>query len=104
MLYKVGHVTGVLAIVMFLFFCLSLLGVFACHDSNDGENEKKCFIATCICGLIFLTLLVATVITPNFNEVKGFVVLKVGSQAANNETAQRLIDAAISKLEEKENK
>ena len=76
MLYKVGEAAGAVSVP----FCI-----------------LSFFSGATVVGL-FITIVAGC------KEDEAFVALKVGEKAANSETAQRLIDVAISKLEEKENK
>lgn len=111
LLYKVGEVAhalcvapiivGILALVVVLAVVLSSFGYY---DDGDKKTMKFFTIVAIVCFFISTPLLLAANGAPTFGEVKAFVALKVGEKAANSETAQRLIDVAISKLEEKENK
>ena len=114
MLYKVGEAAGAVSVpfcILSFFSGATVVGLFITIVAGCKEDEAKARRIFRPVSFVFLALLMvatplvfASKVAPTFGEVKAFVALKVGEKAANSETAQRLIDVAISKLEEKENK
>lgn len=107
-LYKAGDVAAALCVAP------SVIGVFALAVSMavlltskqlNAEERKVLRVSSVVltvCLLLIAPLVVVRKLCPTFGEVKAFVALKVGEQAVNSETAQRMIDAVLRNLESQE--
>ena len=109
LLYKAGEVCNALlffpAVPGVIAFLALFLIIVASSEPRDAKEEKliKVFWRTTLfCFIVALPLIIYKELAPTFGEVKAFAVLKVSREAANSETAQRLIDEALRRLEAQE--
>ena len=90
--FKVGRACLILALAGLL----GAIGFFAIACEKHGSIKP-----TMTCAVFCVLCLFIAVVTPNFEEVKGYAYYRIGADAANSDVAKRLFDATMKVLEQK---
>ena len=89
--FKVGRACIVLGVLGVLSTMLTFM--LAC-ETKEG-NFKPTLICVAFSALCFFI----AVLTPNFNEVKGYAVYRIGSDEENSDDAKRLFEESMKMIE-----
>lgn len=91
--FKVGRACIILAIAGIL----GAIGFFAIACEKQGSIKP-----TMICAVFCVLCLFIAVVTPNFEEVKGYAYYRIGSDVVDSDAAKQLFEATMNLLEKKE--
>lgn len=86
--FKVGRACIILALAGFV----GAIGFFAI--ACDIKPSMTCAVFCVLCLFI-------AVATPNFEEVKGYVYYRIGSDVVDSDAAKKLFEATMNVLEQK---
>lgn len=90
--FKVGRACLILAPACFLgaicFF------VIACEKNGNIKPTVTCAVFSVLCLFI-------AVVTPNFEEVKGYAYYRIGADMVDSDAAKQLFEATMNVLEQK---
>ncbi len=91
--FKVGRACLILALAGLLgaicFFAI------ACEKHGSIKPTVTCAVFCVLCLFI-------AVVTPNFEEVKGYAYYRIGSEVVDSDAAKKLFEATMNVLEQKE--
>ena len=75
---------------------LGAIGFFAIACEKDGSIKPAV-----TCAVFCVLCLFIAVVTPNFEEVKGYAYYRIGSDVVNSDAAKQLFEATMNVLEKK---
>lgn len=91
--FKVGRACLILALAGLLgaicFFAI------ACETNGSIKPTMTCAVFCVLC--LFIAM-----VTPNFEEVKGYAYYRIGSDVVDSDAAKQLFEATMNVLEQKE--
>lgn len=90
--FKVGRACIVLVFAGFL----GAISFFAIACEKQGSIKP-----TIICSVFGVLCLFIAVVTPSFEEVKGYAYYRIGADTVNSDVAKRLFDATMKLIENK---
>lgn len=90
--FKVGRACLVLGCASALFAICSF--IIAWEISRSIKPTLICVVFSALCFFI-------AALAPTFNDVKGYAVYRIGSDAENSDDAKRLFEAAMKMIEGK---
>lgn len=91
--FKVGRACLILAPASLL----GSLGFFVIACEKHGSIKP-----TVTCAVFCVLCLFIAVVTPNFEEVKGYAYYRIGSEVVDSDAAMQLFEATMNVLEQKE--
>lgn len=90
--FKVGRACLILALAGLL----GAVGFFAIACEKHGSIKP-----TMTCAVFCVLCLFIAVVTPNFEEVKGYAYYRIGAEVADSDAAKQLFEATMNVLEQK---